>query len=107
MFISGHQEGSFYINHSRNQTNGEVTISNSASCYSRGKANTKGSHIDNYMVQLRSDSGHFHPILLARIGQMVSHNYKRAKKWKPTICSEGEELEMFDPQTSDRHLFQD
>lgn len=107
MFNSGHQEGSFYINHSGNKTNGEVTISNSASRYSKGKANTRGSHIDNYMVQLRSDSGHFHPISLARIGQMASHNCKRAKKCNPTMCSEGEELEMFDAQTSDHHLFQD
>lgn len=62
MSISGHQEGSFCCYH-------WLIQANSASCYSRG--NTGGHHTDDYMVQLTSDSGHFHSISLARIGHMA------------------------------------
>lgn len=106
MSFSGHQEGSFDCSHLGTQAHGEVTISSSASCHSRRKVNTTGSHIDKYMVQCRSDSSHFHSISLARVGHMVSPKCKGTKKCNLTMCPEGEEPEMFHPQIYDHHLSQ-
>lgn len=106
MFISSHQEGEFLVITQELRLMERSHLLKYCQLLFQRKSDTRGSHIGNYMVQLRSGSSHFHSVSLARICHVALPNCKGAK-CNPTMCPEGKKLEMFDIHVYDHHVSQE